>query len=121
MLFYLDKSHDTSNLISSNTSQNIKKKESKLSGIFQNSSKFGLSSFLKNSRSIKSETRAANTETNENPAREQWTRKTEFLLAIIGFSVDLGNIWRCKNITRFILLCFKIRRIIKMRKFLFKK
>ncbi len=28
-------------------------------------------------------------------AREQWARKTEFLLAIIGFSVDLGNIWRC--------------------------
>ncbi len=28
--------------------------------------------------------------------REQWARKTEFLLAIIGFSVDLGNIWRCK-------------------------
>ena len=28
--------------------------------------------------------------------REQWSRKTEFLLAIIGFSVDLGNIWRCK-------------------------
>lgn len=27
--------------------------------------------------------------------REQWARKTEFLLAIIGFSVDLGNIWRC--------------------------
>ena len=26
--------------------------------------------------------------------REQWSRKTEFLLAIIGFSVDLGNIWR---------------------------
>ena len=30
------------------------------------------------------------------PEREQWARKTEFLLAIIGFSVDLGNIWRCK-------------------------
>ena len=30
------------------------------------------------------------------PPREQWHRKTEFLLAIIGFSVDLGNIWRCK-------------------------
>lgn len=29
--------------------------------------------------------------------REQWTRKTEFLLAIIGFSVDLGNIWRCES------------------------
>ena len=27
--------------------------------------------------------------------REQWNRKIEFLLAIIGFSVDLGNIWRC--------------------------
>lgn len=27
--------------------------------------------------------------------REQWAYKTEFLLAIIGFSVDLGNIWRC--------------------------
>lgn len=36
------------------------------------------------------------------PEREVWARKTEFLLAIIGFSVDLGNIWRCK--TPFILL-----------------
>ncbi len=35
-------------------------------------------------------------EVKEEPVREQWTRKTEFLLAIIGFSVDLGNIWRCK-------------------------
>ena len=32
----------------------------------------------------------------ELPEREMWSRKTEFLLAIIGFSVDLGNIWRCK-------------------------
>jgi hypothetical protein len=28
--------------------------------------------------------------------REKWSRKTEFLLAIIGFSVDLGNVWRCE-------------------------
>ena len=27
---------------------------------------------------------------------EKWSRKTEFLLAIIGFSVDLGNVWRCE-------------------------
>lgn len=33
---------------------------------------------------------------NDLPQREQWDRKLEFLLAIIGFSVDLGNIWRCK-------------------------
>lgn len=33
----------------------------------------------------------------DNGGREQWSRKTEFLLAIIGFSVDLGNIWRCNS------------------------
>lgn len=30
--------------------------------------------------------------------RETWAKKAEFLLAIIGFSVDLGNVWRFPNI-----------------------
>ena len=26
--------------------------------------------------------------------RETWNKKVEFLLAVIGFAVDLGNVWR---------------------------
>jgi hypothetical protein len=26
--------------------------------------------------------------------RETWGKKVEFLLAVIGFAVDLGNVWR---------------------------
>ena len=37
-----------------------------------------------------------NNNDNKPQEREKWSRKTEFLLAIIGFSVDLGNVWRCK-------------------------
>ncbi|CAF1036776.1 unnamed protein product [Didymodactylos carnosus] len=28
------------------------------------------------------------------PIREQWTNKVEFLLSVIGYVVDLGNVWR---------------------------
>jgi hypothetical protein len=27
-------------------------------------------------------------------ARETWGKKIEFLLAVVGFAVDLGNVWR---------------------------
>ncbi|ESO97939.1 hypothetical protein LOTGIDRAFT_104270 [Lottia gigantea] len=37
----------------------------------------------------------------ETVERETWGKKIEFLLAIIGFAIDLGNVWR------FPFICFK--------------
>lgn len=35
-----------------------------------------------------------NTPLERDKDREMWSKKTEFLLAVIGFAVDLGNVWR---------------------------
>lgn len=47
-----------------------------------------------NGASAKDKERALIVSITQGRPRETWNQKVEFLLAVIGFAVDLGNVWR---------------------------
>lgn len=47
-----------------------------------------------NGASAKDKERALIVSITQGRKRETWDQKVEFLLAVIGFAVDLGNVWR---------------------------
>ena len=52
------------------------------------------SSSVQNHYPSKEAEAAANTEDPEDGGKETWGKKMDFLLSIIGFAVDLANVWR---------------------------
>jgi hypothetical protein len=49
---------------------------------------------IKTSSELLRDQDAANDERNGYAPRELWSKKMDFLMSIIGFSVDLAGIWR---------------------------
>lgn len=48
--------------------------------------------------SAKNESKVAALRRRSSVARDKWATKMEFLLAVIGYAVDLGNVWRFPSV-----------------------